>query len=87
MTRSDHIKAHDAVSTEWAQAASTLGSSQPPPVPPATDRAQQAHGFWKVLSASIYFLSQTLGILTFIIPSTPHGINNKKTNSYPDFFF
>ena len=72
---SDHIRAHDAVSTEWAQAASTLSSSHPPPVPPATDSAQQTHRIWKVLSASIYFLSQTLGILSFIIPSTPHGRN------------
>ena len=54
----------------WAQALSTLSSSQPPPVPPAADSAQQTCGWiWKVLSVSIYFLFQTLGILTFIIQS------------------
>ena len=53
----------------WAQALSTLIiTSQPPPVPPAADSAQQTCGWiWKVLGVSIYFLFQTLGILTFII--------------------
>ena len=55
----------------WAQALSTLIiTSQPPPVPPAADSAQQTCGWiWKVLGVSIYFLFQTLGILTFIIQS------------------
>ena len=54
----------------WAQALSTLNSSHPLPVPPAADSAQQTCGWsWKFIGVSIYFLFQTLGILTFIIQS------------------
>ena len=36
---------------------------------------QQTRACWKVLSASVYFLSQTLGIFSFINPSTPQDTN------------
>ena len=47
-----------ALSTDWTQAPSTLGSSGPLLSPPATDTAQETCGFWKVLRVFIYFLFQ-----------------------------
>ena len=66
-TRSEHCQSPPCSDHYWAQALSTLSSSQPPSVSPAADSVQTCGWMWKVLIVSIYFLFQTLGILTFII--------------------
>ena len=82
------VRGHQALITDWAQALSTLSSSQPPPVPPAADSAQQTcEWLWKVLSVSVYFLFQTLGILTFIIQSLFMAPIRKNKFIYTDFIF
>lgn len=54
---------------------------------PAADSAQQTCGWiWKVPSVSVYFLFQTLGILTFIVQSPFMASIRKNKFIYTDFY-
>ena len=86
-TRSEHCQSPPCSDHYWAQALSTLSSSQPPSVSPAADSVQTCGWMWKVLIVSIYFLFQTLGILTFIIRFPFMAPVRKNKFIYTDFIF
>ena len=69
------VHAHHVLITDWAQALSTLSSSQLPPVPLAADSAQQ---MWMVLEGSQCF--NLIPVSNFrnphlYYPIPLHGIN------------